>query len=511
MKRRDFVKSLTALSVAGSQIPLMAFGRPKHLRTSSGKWNPDRIVIMIKLNGGNDGLNTLIPVQDQIYYDLRPNLSLRTNDCLPLTYDTKLHPSMKNTKTLFDQGLASAAHGVGYPSGNLSHFRSSDIWVTGSGSEKIWKTGWLGRMFKYDYPDYPSSIPEHPIGIQMESSNLLEFQAEDVNMGTIIGSNDSLYNIIKQNYFPGTNDPANDNYGGSELEYIRAIDRSTFEYSDTIQNAGNRGLNKVEYPNTQIGVQLAVAAKLISGGLKTPVYRLNLGGFDTHANQFSFHADLLQQLDDAVFAFIKDMSAQEMLQNVLLVTTSEFGRRVKENGSKGTDHGTAAPIFLYGTSLRGKILGSQPNLSNLDNRGNVKIQYDYRQIYSSIMKDWFELPEITAKEVLGDDYTPLDLIKEPSLNISDDIQMPSSFELSPAYPNPFNPSCLVKYRLHKGSDVTISIYNLNGKEILREQLGYKNGGTHQYTVLPNNWAGGTYLINVKALGSSKTHKITYLK
>ena len=155
---------------------------------------------------------------------------------------------MKNTKTLFDQGLASAAHGVGYPSGNLSHFRSSDIWVTGSGSEKIWKTGWLGRMFKYDYPDYPSSIPEHPIGIQMESSNLLEFQAEDVNMGTIIGNNDSLYNIIKQNYFPGTNDPANDNYGGSELEYIRAIDRSTFEYSDTIQNAGNRGLNKVEYP-----------------------------------------------------------------------------------------------------------------------------------------------------------------------------------------------------------------------------------------------------------------------
>ena len=127
------------------------------------------------------------------------------------------------------------------------------------------------------------------------------------------------------------------------------------------------------------------------------------------------------------------------------------------------------------------------------------------------MKDWFELPEITAKEVLGDNYTPLDLIKEPSLNISDDIQMPSSFELSPAYPNPFNPSCLVKYRLHKGSDVTISIYNLNGKEILREQLGYKNRGTHQYTVLPNNWAGGTYLINVKALGSSKTHKITYLK
>jgi Uncharacterized protein conserved in bacteria len=126
------------------------------------------------------------------------------------------------------------------------------------------------------------------------------------------------------------------------------------------------------------------------------------------------------------------MSAQKMLQNILLVTTSEFGRRVKENGSKGTDHGTAAPIFLYGTSLRGKILGSQPDLSDLDNKGNVKIQYDYRQIYSSIMKDWFELPEITTKEVLGDDYTPLDLIKEPSLNISDDIQMPSSFELSPA-------------------------------------------------------------------------------
>ena len=511
MKRRDFVKSLTALSIAGSKMPLMAIGRPKNFRQSSGQWNSDRIVIMIKLNGGNDGLNTVIPIQNSTYYDLRPNIAIQPNEALSLAYDSGLHPSLVNTQTLFKQGLASAAQGVGYPTGNLSHFRSSDIWVTGSGAEKTWNTGWLGRMFRADYPNYPANIPEHPIGIQMESSNLLEFQADGANMGTIIGSNDSLYSIIDENYIPGSSDPAADNYAGNELQYIRSVDRSTFEYSSTIQSAGQKGENKVEYPNSNIGLQMAVAGRLISGGLTTPVYRLNLGGFDTHANQLNSHQGLLQQLDEAIFAFINDMSAQKMLHKIMVVTTSEFGRRVKENGSEGTDHGTASPVLFYGTALRGELFGTQPDLRKLDNKGNVEIQYDYRQVYSSIMRDWFELPESSIKNVLQGDYQSIGLINEPSLSTNHPTQIPTTFNLLPAYPNPFNPRTTIQFDLPKASSVKISIFSLNGREVQSNDLGYKKQGIHKFKISAKGWAAGTYLINIEALGSNKTQYITYLK
>ena len=153
MKRRDFIKTATALSIAGTKMPLMAFTRPKHLRKSSGNWGSDRIVLLIKLNGGNDGLNTLIPIQDSIYYNKRPNLGIKVSDALPIQYDTAFHPSLVNSQHLFQQGMMSIIHGVGYYHSNLSHFRSSDIWVTGSGPDRLWNTGWLGRLLTNDYPD----------------------------------------------------------------------------------------------------------------------------------------------------------------------------------------------------------------------------------------------------------------------------------------------------------------------------------------------------------------------
>ena len=510
MKRRDFIKSFTALSVAGTKMPLMAFGRSNKSRKPSGDWNPDRIVLLIKLNGGNDGLNTLIPIQDSIYYNLRPNLGIKSSNSLSLKYDTSLHPSLINTQELFRQGLAAGVHGVGYPIGNLSHFRSSDIWVTGSGSDNVWKTGWLGRMFKHDYPDYPANIPDHPIGIQMGSANLLEFQSEESNMGTILGNDDSLYKIIDENYIPGSLDNSSKNYGVNELNYIRAVDKSTYEYSGIIHNAGNKGKNQFEYPNTNIGLQMAVAGRLISGGLSTPVYRLNLGGFDTHANQWNDHQILLQQLDEAIYAFIKDMSAQGLLNKVLIVTTSEFGRRVRENGSVGTDHGTASPVLFYGSALRGNIIGSQPNLANLDRTGNIEVQHDYREVYSTIMRDWFGLSDSIVKNVLKKDYQSLSFLHEP-LSLKNTSNTPSSFKLHPAYPNPFNPTAMIQFELPKASQVKIKIFSLNGRQVLSKNLGSKTSGFHEFQISPDGWAAGTYLIKVEALGSILTQRITYLK
>ncbi|MEA1882561.1 MAG: DUF1501 domain-containing protein [Candidatus Marinimicrobia bacterium] len=510
MKRRDFIKMATALSIAGTKVPLMAFNRPKHLRKSSGNWGSDRIVILIKLNGGNDGLNTLIPVQDSIYYNKRPNLGIKARNALPINYDTYFHPSLVNSQSLFQQGMMSIVHAVGYPAGNLSHFRSSDIWVTASGSNRVWNTGWLGRMFAYDYPDYPANIPDHPIGIQMGSANLLEFQTPETNMATMLGSTDSLYKIIDENYVAGSNDSAPPTYGGEELKYVRAIDESTYEFSGVINDAGQKGKNTLEYPATNLGLQMAVAAKLISGGLTTPVYRLNYSGFDTHANQWNNHIRLLRELDQAVFAFLKDLGSQGLVEKVLLVTTSEFGRRVMENGSVGTDHGTAGPTLFYGPPLRGNIIGSQPPLNDLIRGGNLKVQHDYRQIYSTIMQDWFGLAKDTVKDILEETYDPVSVIHEP-LSADKDVHLPSNFKLHPAYPNPFNPAAEIGFEIPQESIVKISVYTITGRRILHQDLGAKHAGNHSYTLVPKGWASGTYIVQIEALGSVLTQQITYLK
>ena len=510
MKRRDFIKSATALTLAGTKMPLFAIGRPKHARKSTGNWGSNRIVILIKLKGGNDGLNTLIPIRDSIYYNKRPNLGIKAPDALQIKYDTSLHPSLVNTQSLFQQGMMSAIHGVGYPSGNLSHFRSSDVWVTASGVDRVWKTGWLGRMFANDYPDYPANIPDHPIGIQMGSANLLEFQSDETNMGTILGNDDSLYKIIDENYVTGSLDPAPNSYGGEELKYLRAVDESTYEFSGVIQDAGQKGINQNDYPESGIGLQMAVAGRLISGGLTTPVYRLNLGGFDTHSNQWNDHRNLLQQLDEAVYAFMKDMGSQGLLDKVLIVTTSEFGRRVKENGSVGTDHGTAGPILLYGSALRGEIIGQQPNLSDLNRAGNIGVQHDYRQIYSTIMQGWFGLSKTTVQGILQEDYEPLPLVHEP-LAMQDSSAVPASFKLHPAFPNPFNPAAKIQYEIPNPSRVKISVYNISGRKVLDRDLGPMEAGYHSYTLRPSGWSSGTYIIQVEALGAILTQRITYLK
>ena len=510
MKRRDFIKTATALSIAGTKMPLMAFTRPKHLRKSSGNWGSDRIVLLIKLNGGNDGLNTLIPIQDSIYYNKRPNLGIKASDALPIQYDTAFHPSLVNSQHLFQQGMMSIIHGVGYDHSNLSHFRSSDIWVTGSGADRVWNTGWLGRMLTHDYPDYPANIPDHPIGIQMGSANLLEFQTEETNMATMMGNSDSLYKIIDENYVTGSTDPAPQTYGGEELNYLRGIDESTYEFSGVINDAGDKGKNTFEYPETNIGLQMAVAAKLISGGLTTPIYRLNYGGFDTHANQWNDHIALLQELDQAVFAFLKDMGGQGLLDKVLVVTTSEFGRRVKENGSVGTDHGTAGPTFLYGSSLRGDIIGNQPDLSDLSRAGNISIQHDYRQIYSTIMQDWFGLAVDTVTQILEESYDAIPVINFP-LTTDHPTAIPSEFKLHPAFPNPFNPTAEIRFEIPKGSQVKITVYNITGRIVMQKDLGFKPSGFHRYILGPKGWASGTYIIQVEALQSILNQRITYLK
>lgn len=275
MKRLDFIKSSLALSIMGTQIPLMALGKTQQsIRRKTGTWDSDRILVLIKLDGGNDGLNSVIPVYNSLYHQARPTLAFDENEALMVTDDSGFHPQMAPLVPIFQNSEMGIIHGVGYPQSNLSHFRSSDIWVTGSPANEIWSSGWLGRLFNNEYPNFPDGAPEHPIAIQFGSANLLEFQSEQTNFATMLFDPEIMYYIVNENYVPGSNDPPPETYGGDELSFVRELDLTTLEYSEEIYNAGQEGNLTVEYPNNNLGEQLAVTAKLISGGLMTPIYRL---------------------------------------------------------------------------------------------------------------------------------------------------------------------------------------------------------------------------------------------
>jgi len=508
MKRRDFIKSAFVLSAFGTQIPVMALGR-KNQFGRIVQWETDRIIILIKLNGGNDGLNTIIPTQDDIYYNARPSLAISPNEALAINEHNGFHPNLSAFHSLYQSGNMSLIHGIGYPDPNLSHFRSSDIWVTASDADEYLQTGWIGRLLEQEYPDFPSNAPDHPLAIQFNSANLLEFKTSESNMGMMVFDPETMYNLINGNYVAGENDPAPDTYGGTELDFIREVDLLSFEYAEVINETAGQGSNSVEYPGTNLGYQMALTAQMISGGLETPIYRIYQSGYDTHATQGNDHANLLMDLNNAVLAFMEDLSNQGLMDRVLVVTTSEFGRRYFENGSAGTDHGTSAPCMVFGNSVVPDMFGEQPSLSNLDQHNNLLIQHDFRQLYSSIITDWFGLDQEIATNVFGQEFETIPFVQSP-LSVKNP-PVPGKFKMHAAYPNPFNPTTMVSFTLPAMSNVSVKLFNLKGHELQTHHLGRKKPGKHFYKLDGRNLASGNYIVQVEAAGSVLNQKVTFLK
>ena len=495
MKRRDFIKSAFALSAFGTQIPVMALGR-KNQFGRIVQWDTDRIIVLIKLNGGNDGLNTIIPTQDDIYYNARPSLAISPNDALTIDEQNGFHPNLSAFQSLYQNGNMSLIHGIGYPQPNLSHFRSSDIWVTGSDADQYLQTGWIGRLLEQEYPDFPSNAPEHPLAIQFNSANLLEFKTTGSNTGMMVFDPETMYNLINGNYVAGQDDPAPDTYGGIELDFVREVDLLSFEYAEVINETAGQGSNSVEYPETNLGYQMALTAQMISGGLGTPIYR-------------SYQSNLLLDLNNAVLAFMEDLSSQGLLDRVMVLTTSEFGRRYFENGSTGTDHGSSAPCMVFGNSVVPDIFGEQPSLSNLDQHNNLLIQHDFRQLYSSVITDWLGLDQEIATNVFGQEFESIPFVQSPlSVNNS---PVPAKFKVHAAYPNPFNPTTMISFTLPGISNVSVRLFNLKGREIQNYNLGRKKPGKHFFRLDGRNLSSGNYILKVEAAGSVLNQKITLLK
>ncbi len=510
MKRRDFIKSSVVLSALGAGIPSLLLASKKRFSFRNSAIDSDRIVLFIKMNGGNDGLNTVIPFQDASYYQERPFVSIPNGQSLPITDTLALHPALESWQSLFNEQKLAIIQGVGYIDGNLSHFRSSDIWDTGSDEDEDLTTGWLGRLLELEYPGFPNNAPDHPLAIQFNSANLLEFKTSESNTALYLYDPDTMYSLITGNYINDQNEEIPDTYGGDELAFIRELDYMSFNYSQVINEAAQNAPNTImNYPNTNIGEQFKVTARLIAGGLATPFYRLYQHGYDTHVEQLYRHEQLLSELADALNVFLTEMDTLSLLDRILIVTTSEFGRRVIENASEGTDHGTSAPVLVFGSQTNGGVFGVDPDLQNLDENGNLAVQFDYRQIYTTLMANWFGLNASTVNNVFNGDFQTIPFVQQ-ALGSKPSIG-PNGFRLNPAYPNPFNPTTMISFTLPAMSNVSVRLFNLKGRELQTHHLGKKKPGKHFYKLDGRNLASGNYILQVEAAGSVLNQKVTLLK
>ncbi len=522
MKRRKFLRSagataaLTPFVYNGFSINPLAsnsiFSQIASAATING-----RVMVFIELAGGNDGLNTLIPLdQYSKLANHRDNLLIPENQVLDLegTSATGLHPSMTDMQQMYNDGLMSIVQNVGYPQQDYSHFRSMDIWMTGSDSDEYLGTGWLGRTLEGEYPGFPQGYPNaefpDPLAIQIGSITPIAFMGTSYPMGMAISSADEFYDFVNDIV-----EPAPAGYYGDELEYIRLVMNQSQQYYDSLKAAAENSNNlSNKYPNSFLANQLRIVARLVAGGLQTPVYIVSIGGFDTHSEQVNqggsptegFHAQLLRELSEAVCAFQDDLQLMGMDDKVCGMTFSEFGRTIGENGSFGTDHGAAAPLMVFGKNVNPGIIGDNPNVpANIQDSEDLPMIHDFRQVYASVLQDWFGIEDWQG--ILNDDFDILPIFKgDPSP--TEEVGGSDPFNVS-NYPNPVSSTTTIAFT-SPGGHVVINLMDVQGRFMLQIAEGQYPMGFHRVVFDRSSLNSGTYFYQVKLNGVAVTKKMLVL-
>ena len=432
MKRRDFLKITSAVPLPFllNGLPLTATATSPLLQLlGEQSLSNGKILVLIQMNGGNDGLNTVIPLdQYSRIANARSNIMIPENKVLPLDGlpQTGFHPAIPELRDLFNNKQMNIVQGVSYDNPNYSHFRAADIWLTGSAADVSLKTGWLGRAQETSFPgypvDYPSAAMPDPLGIQIGVQASIVTQCSTINTAFTVTDPDSFYNMVV-----GEVDPTPDNAYGHELSFLRLMKQQTNAYASVITNAYAAGANVGAYPDgNALADQLKIVARLIKGGLKTPVYVVNHPtSFDTHAGQTDgadttkgAHASMLALLSKAVGAFQNDLAVMNVGNRVASMTFTEFGRRIKSNDSGGTDHGVANPVFFFGPGVNPAMIGTNPVLPNhatVDDQ--VPMQFDFRAVYYSVLQQWFEMTDSQLQQVLFQPYTPIPIFSQIALPV----------------------------------------------------------------------------------------------
>lgn len=565
MKRRKFVKNLgfaLGAPIAFHGVPLQVLASNKPLQRLASLSTNDRILIVLQLHGGNDGLNTFIPIDAyEQYQSRRGNIALpyksgkRTIIPLDSTVASAdqigLHPDMQDFKDLYDRGQAAVFQGVSYANNSGSHFRGRDIWFMGGDADEYFSSGWAGRYLNYlysplSYPDdFPTDAMPDPLALEMgNDTSLLFHQTGNIPTSISLGTDpdgvasliDSLEGFTDEGIDPRGLPP--DFLNGSpywkEMDWILGLEDKSETYIKRLveiyDSASETSITyPVRYPYATgdsvnpLSSQLKLIARLLAGGIKTKVFLVKIGGFDTHASQTESydttvggHAELLYHISSAMRAFTDDLTARGLDDRVLTVSMSEFGRRIGSNGSYGTDHGTGGPVMIFGTGVRAGIYGTNPDLFE----NNVEQQFDYRQVYSSILNEWMGVDKtVIATEIFfrdfidgpnddGGNYEPIDLIEDTILSANSALK--SNYYLDSVYPNPASNYTQANIFINGTQNVSLELIDVNGRVIMhtRRQL---SAGKHTISFQLDRVTPGIYFVKAKSEKLNDTKRLIVRK
>lgn len=572
MKRRNFIKKLSLAAIpftlGGIPIRLMA---ENSLTRMAGQSTNDRVLIILQLHGGNDGLNSIIPVEAyDLYYQWRANIAIPAKNSLrkmipldstlPSAAQVGLHPDMIAMKDLYDRGRMAVVQGVSYKNNNGSHFRGRDISFMGGGFDDYFSSGWVGRYLQQEfapqiYPnDFPNAEMKDPLAIEMGSDVSLIFHQEG-NIPTSISLNDpqsfaqlveDLEGFTDEGIDPRGKPPLalNDSPYGKELNWILGLEDKSEDYAERLYEVyQNAPATTITYPDRYpfnaprgsmrngLTPQLQLIARLLDGGgpglgVKTKVFLVKMGGFDTHAEQVESydptmgqHAALMYHIASAMKAFQDDLKARGLEDRVLTVTTSEFGRRVRANGSYGTDHGTGAPVMIFGKGVQPGVVGNVPDL----NKENVEMQFDYRQVFANLLRDWMLVDEnkintdIFFKDFLNGpkedgsgNYEPLPLATQIISGVQENF-INNRFNLKDCYPNPATEFTTIKFKINTTNHVTLSLSDNQGRLIQTLLQEERNEGEHEIRVNVLDLPVGIYFYELKTGFFQETKKLIVIR
>ena len=575
MKRRDFIRRfplVAGVPFAIGGVPIRLYAEKNTLMRMAEESTNDNVLIILQLHGGNDGLNTLIPIEqyDQ-YYSRRANIAIPDKNSvrkvipldstLPSPDQVGLHPDMNAIKELYDEGRVKIIQGVSYKNNNGSHFRGRDIWFMGGGFDDYYSSGWVGRYLQKQYApqiypdDFPSETMPDPLAIELGSDVSLIFHQEgNIPTSISLGSDPEAFaNLINQ--LEGFEDEGIDPRGkpplslnnspyGKELTWILSLEDKSEDYAQRLMEVyENASITGITYPETypfnaptgnlrnSLSPQLQLIARLLDGGgpglgVKTKVFLVKLGGFDTHASQvetydptMGVHAAKLYHISAAMRAFQADLRARGIEDRVLTVTTSEFGRRISSNGSFGTDHGTGAPLFIFGKGVIPGVIGTNPDLS--PEISNVQMQYDYRQVYANILLDWMGVDANTINNDVffgnfidgpneeGGFYEKLPIASDSITGF--DTFAANRYFIKSLYPNPATEQTVLSFHINNELPVNFTIMDAKGriiKEIVREKI---QPGSHQLKIDLQGMKTGLYVCQFKAGIYRETKKLLITK
>ena len=507
MKRRSFLRhAVHAMAVPGV-VGSMGFSFPKRnsmnnlLRMAA---ESDKVLVMIFLEGGNDGLNTVIPLDRLSELNtVRPHVMLKEEQLLSLQQsEVALHPALKDLKTLYDESRFQIIQNVGYPEQNYSHFRSTDIWMSASDSNELVTSGWAGRHLETEFPgfpdDYPNSEMEDPLSVEIGFGSSLLFQGVSSTMSMTLNNVESFYRLVDNE-----EQPAPETLAGDQLKYIRLIAKQSQLFGERVVEVASKVRQHAIYPSgNYLADQLKVVSKLIAGGSRTPLYLVRLGGFDTHDSQVNAsdhstgeHADLLTMLNDAIHAFVKDLEFHGTEDKVLGMTFSEFGRRIVSNASLGTDHGAAAPMFFFGNAVKGGVVGDNPFIdSQMNYSDNLPWEFDFRQLYGSVLEQWFGLEGSGRSDILLKEFSTIDIVGDKVILSSGEGRIREDLMV---FPNPLNGQATIQFN-SSNEPVSLELIDLKGKKIADIYKGVLNSGPQAIGWNTSHIAPGRYFVVLRS-------------